>query len=185
MLAPCKACSQVTLGRIVYTSGRPPPCGAQVIEIAAFTEHLLSECQHQADYRQCPRCVFGVLRHDARCAARARLRGCHAGCRCAAYSDIHDRIREYMLTFARTCRCAEPIHIGDYTKHTKDAACVIAIDDHNKWVVGRGSGRSLNRHVAAARRCPLCHEVAGRGDEGWLQHLLEVGCPSNPRHRLK
>jgi hypothetical protein len=35
----------------------PCNCAPQVIEIAAFTEHLLSECQHQADYRQCPRCV--------------------------------------------------------------------------------------------------------------------------------
>ncbi|KAE8989823.1 hypothetical protein PR003_g24522 [Phytophthora rubi] len=35
----------------------------------------------------------------------------------------------------------------------------------------------LNR----ANRCPLCHDDIAPGKKGWRRHLLEEGCPNNPR----
>ncbi|KAK1946836.1 Centrosomal protein [Phytophthora citrophthora] len=32
-----------------------------------------------------------------------------------------------------------------------------------------------------ASRCPLCHDDIAPGRKGWRRHLLEAGCPNNPR----
>ncbi|KAG2520679.1 hypothetical protein BBO99_00001698 [Phytophthora kernoviae] len=32
-----------------------------------------------------------------------------------------------------------------------------------------------------ANRCPLCHDDISSGKRGWRRHLLEEGCPNNPR----
>ncbi|KAK3540279.1 hypothetical protein QTP70_029621 [Hemibagrus guttatus] len=35
----------------------------QVVEIASLTEHLLSECEHKADFTQCPHCSEAIMRN--------------------------------------------------------------------------------------------------------------------------
>jgi len=32
-----------------------------------------------------------------------------------------------------------------------------------------------------ANRCPLCHDDIAPGKKGWRRHLIEEGCPNNPR----
>ncbi|XP_062855158.1 centrosomal protein of 104 kDa isoform X2 [Trichomycterus rosablanca] len=36
----------------------------QVVEIASLTEHLLSECEHRADFTKCPRCSEAIIRNN-------------------------------------------------------------------------------------------------------------------------
>ncbi|RLN72596.1 hypothetical protein BBJ28_00014766, partial [Nothophytophthora sp. Chile5] len=54
------------------------------------------------------------------------------------------------------------------------------------------TAKFFDRHVALndcpprappnrASRCPLCHDDIGPGKKGWRRHLLEEGCPNNPR----
>ncbi|CAI5741337.1 unnamed protein product [Peronospora destructor] len=33
----------------------------------------------------------------------------------------------------------------------------------------------------SANRCPLCHDDIALGEKGWQRHLLDEGCPNNPR----
>ncbi|XP_060738010.1 centrosomal protein of 104 kDa [Tachysurus vachellii] len=35
----------------------------QVVEIASLTEHLLSECEHKADFTQCPHCSEAIMKN--------------------------------------------------------------------------------------------------------------------------
>jgi centrosomal protein CEP104 len=51
--------------------------------------------------------------------------------------------------------------------------------------------KEFNTHVASCKsarpsrapKCALCHAEVGQDRDGWLRHLLEDGCPSNPRGR--
>ncbi|GMF35745.1 unnamed protein product [Phytophthora lilii] len=54
------------------------------------------------------------------------------------------------------------------------------------------TGKFFERHVSLndcppraplnrANRCPLCHNDIPPGKKGWRRHLLEEGCPNNPR----
>lgn len=36
-------------------------------------------------------------------------------------------------------------------------------------------------HPKKANRCPLCHDDIAPGKGGWRAHLIEDGCPNNPR----
>jgi centrosomal protein CEP104 len=67
----------------------------------------------------------------------------------------------------RECgRCKESIHRDEYDMHTEEKACPIS------------------KPAKAAARCPMCHcDVVPAGEEGWRRHLLEEGCPENPRNK--
>ena len=61
-------------------------------------------------------------------------------------------------------RCKEPITSNLYEKHVNDKSCI--------------PGKNPN----IANRCPLCHkDITPSGEEGWNIHLLQEGCPNNPR----
>jgi hypothetical protein len=66
----------------------------------------------------------------------------------------------------RVCsRCKEPIVVNLYDKHVSEKSCLPA----------------KNQNVA--QRCLLCHrDVEPPGKKGWEIHLLEEGCPNNPRN---
>ena len=68
--------------------------------------------------------------------------------------------------FKQCDRCKESIHETIYEKHTADKKCLIA------------------KPPKAANRCPLCHQDIKAGESGWKKHLIEEGCPSNPRKKV-
>ena len=92
-----------------------PKC-EQVIEICDLNEHLLEECAHKSECKQCP-------------------------------------------------RCREAIAIAFYEVHTQRRKCLPATD--------------------TTVRCPLCHvnigDLTDDSVDPWRRHLLEEGCPKNPR----
>ncbi|KAL4168322.1 hypothetical protein KRP22_011724 [Phytophthora ramorum] len=64
----------------------------------------------------------------------------------------------------RECpRCGEAITAKFYERHVSLNDCLPRVP--------------LNR----ANRCPLCHDDIAAGKKGWRRHLLEEGCPNNPR----
>lgn len=64
----------------------------------------------------------------------------------------------------RECpRCGEAITAKFYERHVSLNDCPPRVP--------------VNR----ANRCPLCHENIAPGKRGWRRHLLEEGCPQNPR----
>lgn len=64
----------------------------------------------------------------------------------------------------RECpRCGEAITTKFYERHVSLNDCP--------------PRAPLNR----ANRCPLCHDDIAPGKKGWRRHLLDEGCPNNPR----
>lgn len=37
---------------------------SQVVEIASYTEHLLTECEAKTNYQKCPRCTEAIPKSD-------------------------------------------------------------------------------------------------------------------------
>ncbi len=67
--------------------------------------------------------------------------------------------------FAACFKCKEAILKKDYEKHIRDNSCP--------------SGKNNNYY----NRCPMCHsDHTPSGVLGWQMHLLEDGCPLNPRN---
>uniref|UniRef100_A0AAV1TPU6 TOG domain-containing protein n=1 Tax=Peronospora matthiolae TaxID=2874970 RepID=A0AAV1TPU6_9STRA len=51
----------------------------------------------------------------------------------------------------------------------------------NKFFERHVSLNDCPLRVLCGNRCPLCHEDTAPGKNGWRHHLLDEGCPSNPR----
>jgi len=68
--------------------------------------------------------------------------------------------------FRRCERCGEVIPGDQWDAHSRDQSCTPA------------------QPPEVANRCPLCHVDIEPEAEGWLKHLLDQGCPKNPRKRL-
>ena len=92
------------------------PCAqcTQIVEIAALSEHLLTECEHRAEFEQC-------------------------------------------------AVCGEAVRPADLEAHHASQWCRPPLD------------------ADVASRCPLCHDDIPPGREGFLRHLIDEGCPANPR----
>ncbi|RMX65269.1 hypothetical protein DD238_005696 [Peronospora effusa] len=64
----------------------------------------------------------------------------------------------------RECpRCGEAIITKFYERH-------VSLDDCTH-----------RAPLESANRCPLCHDDIAPGEKGWRRHLLDEGCPNNPR----
>ena len=75
---------------------------------------------------------------------------------------------EHKDRFKECPRCKESIHVELFDQHTVEKACIIS------------------KPPKAANRCPLCHQdLVPAGEVGWRKHLLEEGCPENPRGKRK
>jgi centrosomal protein CEP104 len=95
-----------------------------------------------------------------------------------------------MLTSCK--QCEQVIEIPTLDEHLLEE-CEVA----NKYVKCKACKapvvkESLEDHQASAacaplgkgnNRCPLCSRAIGKGEEGWKVHLLDDGCPQNPRGR--
>lgn len=66
-------------------------------------------------------------------------------------------------THAECPQCKEPIPNEDFALHKKAKKCIPAKPAHKN------------------NRCPLCHSDIPAGEEGWKLHLIDKGCPKNPR----
>jgi len=60
-------------------------------------------------------------------------------------------------------RCGEPIPLPAYPEHIKKQTC------------------NAKRPETEALRCPLCHQDLAPDADAWKLHLLQQGCPQNPR----
>lgn len=60
-------------------------------------------------------------------------------------------------------RCSEAITAKFYDKHVGLNDCLPC------------------PHPKKASRCPLCHDDIAPGKPGWREHLIDDGCPNNPR----
>lgn len=60
-------------------------------------------------------------------------------------------------------RCGEAITAKFFDKHVGLNDCV------------------PSPHPKKASRCPLCHDDIAPGKRGWREHLMDDGCPNNPR----
>jgi len=70
---------------------------------------------------------------------------------------------EVQGTYKQCKNCKEPIAVNVYDSHVQAKNCKRALP------ATKGS------------RCPLCKKDIAPGEEGWRKHLLEEGCPKNPR----
>ena len=89
-------------------------------------------------------------------------------------------------------RCSQVIEVATLAEHLLDE-CEHKADYEPCATCGDALlGKDLEAHMAAqachplpdpaaGQRCSLCHGDIEPGREGWLHHLLESGCPSNPR----
>lgn len=66
-------------------------------------------------------------------------------------------------THSECPQCKEPIPNVDFPLHKKAKKCKPAQPPHKN------------------NRCPLCHNDIPPGEDGWKVHLIDKGCPKNPR----
>jgi len=64
----------------------------------------------------------------------------------------------------RKCpRCKEAVSTSDYKQHIEEMSCLPSQPGN------------------VSNRCPLCHQDAPPGPQGWKRHLVSEGCPNNER----
>lgn len=94
---------------------------------------------------------------------------CARACQVIEISTLYDHLLvecEHQAKFSRCERCGEVVAAAELEAHTKANTCAPAVSPD------------------VANRCPLCHKDVEPDAEGWLKHLLDQGCPDNPRKRL-
>jgi hypothetical protein len=134
----------------------------QVIEIPMLTEHLLVECagrdkhpESKVKHSECPRCHLAV--------PATQLEAHIEAATCPGTHCAH-----------RVCveRERGPSMCRNFTASTMFGVC------------GRDARDvSDGRPAHGASRCPMCKKdfSADSGRDVWKVHLLDEGCPSNPR----
>jgi centrosomal protein CEP104 len=77
-------------------------------------------------------------------------------------SSLHEHLLdecEKKQSFRPCPKCGEALHSREYNSHVGSCAA-------------RGP---------SGPRCALCHADVDDDEEGWRRHLLDDGCPANPR----
>ena len=132
-----------------------------------------SEDEESVDEHTCPYC--GVM--DEKCDSNYLDQHFWGKCKmltpckmCGQVIEI-SALNEHLLAECemqqnhRECpRCGEAIITKFYERHVSLADC-----PHRA---------PLN----SANRCPLCHNDIAIGEKSWRRHLLDEGCPNNPRN---
>lgn len=68
---------------------------------------------------------------------------------------------EFRSKFRQCPRCKDAIAAAEYEAHV--------------------SGKTCKPVPSADSICPLCRADVGEDEEAWLVHLVDDGCPANPR----
>ncbi len=69
---------------------------------------------------------------------------------------------EHRSSFKRCPRCKDAVPAAEHAAHVAARACAPV--------------------ASAESTCPLCKADVGGDDDGWLVHLVDDGCPANPRN---
>ncbi|ETI46132.1 hypothetical protein F441_09406 [Phytophthora nicotianae CJ01A1] len=131
-----------------------------------------SEDEESVDEYTCPFCGVVDEKFDSDYLDQHFWASCKMLTPCKMCGQVIEisTLNEHLLTECemqqnhRECpRCGEAITAKFYERH-------VSLDDCPPRA-------PLNR----ASRCPLCHDDISPGKKGWRRHLLEEGCPNNPR----
>ncbi|KAL3664996.1 hypothetical protein V7S43_010171 [Phytophthora oleae] len=150
---------------------------AKVHEVQAQCEHEVedaadSEDEESVDEYTCPFCDVVDEKFDSDYLDQHFWASCKMLTPCKMCGQVIEisTLNEHLLTECemhqnhRECpRCGEAITSKFYERHVSLNDCPLRA--------------SLDR----ASRCPLCHDDIAPGKKGWRRHLLEDGCPNNPR----
>ena len=91
-----------------------------------------------------------------------------------------------------SCRhCTQVVNISSYTdhllsqcqaaRHKQCPRCKMAILKENYDRHVQEYTCDPSKPLSEASRCPLCSEDIPPGNEGWITHLMTIGCPNNER----
>ncbi|KAG3084871.1 hypothetical protein PI124_g18264 [Phytophthora idaei] len=132
-----------------------------------------SEDEESVDEYTCPFCGVVDEKFDSDYLDQHFWASCKMLTPCKMCGQVIEisTLNEHLLTECemhqnhRECpRCGEAITAKFYERHVSLNDCP--------------PRAPLNR----ANRCPLCHDDIAVGKKGWRRHLLEEGCPHNPRN---
>ncbi|GMF40249.1 unnamed protein product [Phytophthora fragariaefolia] len=131
-----------------------------------------SEDEESVDEYTCPFCGVVDEKFDSDYLDQHFWASCKVLTPCKLCGQVIEisTLNEHLLTECemqqnhRECpRCGEAITVKFFERHVSLNDCP--------------PRAPLNR----ANRCPLCHDDIAPGKKGWRRHLLEEGCPNNPR----